>query len=157
MKSQAVPLFEMIVRTAIAAVFLWSGSAKLVHPGAFADRIEGFQLIPWPWLVTMVAVTLPVLEIMLAILLWIGPWCRAALLLSSAMGLLFCGVLLSAQLRGLTADCGCFGAGEVTPLTLPLAMARAALLTAAAGVAYAIHSKSAEPPPVTHLQQAPTP
>ena len=157
MKSQAVPLFEMIVRTAIAAVFLWSGSAKLVHPGAFADRIEGFQLIPWPWLVTMVAVTLPVLEIMQAILLWIGPWCRAALLLSSAMGLLFCGVLLSAQLRGLTADCGCFGAGEVTPLTLPLAMARAALLTAAAGVAYAIHSKSAEPPPVTHLQQAPTP
>ena len=157
MKSQAVPLFEMIVRTAIAAVFLWSGSAKLVHPGAFADRIEGFQLIPWPWLVTMVAVTLPVLEIMQAILLWIGPWCRVALFLSSAMGLLFCGVLLSAQLRGLTADCGCFGAGEVTPLTLPLAMARAALLTAAAGVAYAIHSKSAEPPPVTHLQQAPTP
>jgi uncharacterized membrane protein YphA (DoxX/SURF4 family) len=119
MKAHGLPLFETIVRIAIAAVFLWSGSAKLVHPGAFADRLEGFQLLPWPWLVTMVAVTLPVLEIMLAILLWIGPWRRAALLLCAAMGLLFCGVLLSAQLRGLTADCGCFGAGEVTPLTLP--------------------------------------
>lgn len=156
MKSRGLVFFEAIVRAAIAAVFLWSGSAKLVHPGVFADRIEGFQLLPWPWLVTLVAVTLPVLEIMLAILLWIGPWRRAALFLSSAMGLLFCGVLLSAQLRGLTADCGCFGAGEVTPLTLPLAIARAALLTAAAAAAYAILARSAEPP-VTHLQQAPTP
>ena len=156
MKPRSLPIFETIVRAAIAAVFLWSGSAKLVHPGAFADRIEGFQLLPWPWLVTLVAVTLPVLEIILAILLWIGPWRRAALFLSSAMGLLFCGILLSAQLRGLTADCGCFGAGEVTPLTLPLAIARAALLTAAAAVAYAIAARSAESP-VTHLQQAPTP
>jgi hypothetical protein len=107
-------------------------------------------------LVTLVTVTLPVLEIMLAILLWIGPWRRAALFLSSAMGLLFCGVLLSAQLRGLTADCGCFGAGEITPLTLPLAVARATLLTAAAAAAYAILAKSMEPP-VTHFQQPTTP
>jgi hypothetical protein len=156
MKAHGLPLFETIVRIAIAAVFLWSGSAKMVHPGAFAERLEGFQLLPWPWLVTLVAVTLPVLEIMLAILLWIGPWRRAALLLCAAMGLLFCGVLLSAQLRGLTADCGCFGAGEVTPLTLPLAIARATLLTAAAAAAYAILAKSMEPP-VTHFQQTPTP
>jgi uncharacterized membrane protein YphA (DoxX/SURF4 family) len=156
MKAHGLPLFETIVRIAIAAVFLWSGSAKLVHPGVFAERLEGFQLLPWPWLVTLVTVTLPVLEIMLAILLWIGPWRRAALLLCAAMGLLFCGVLLSAQLRGLTADCGCFGAGEITPLTLPLAIARATLLTAAAAAAYAILAKSMEPP-VTHFQQTPTP
>jgi uncharacterized membrane protein YphA (DoxX/SURF4 family) len=156
MKSRGLQLLETTVRIAMAAVFLWSGSAKLVHPGAFADRIEGFQLLPWPWLVTLVAATLPVLEVMLAILLWIGPWRRAALLLSAAMGLVFGSVLLSAQLRGLTADCGCFGAGEVTPLTLPLAMARAAVLTAAAAVAYAIHAKSAEPP-ISQFQQAPTP
>lgn len=155
MKSQGRAVFGTLVRLAIAAVFLWSGSAKLVHPRAFADGIEGFQLLPWPWLVTLVAVTLPVLEVMLAIFLWIGPWRRAALFLSAVMGLLFGGVLLSAQLRGLTADCGCFGAGEVTPLTLPLAMARAALLTTAATAAYAILAKSADPP-ATPLQQDPT-
>jgi hypothetical protein len=136
MKAATTGLLESMVRLVVAGVFLWSGAAKLVNPAAFADRIEGFQLLPWPWAVTLVAVTLPVLEVLVAVLLWIGPWRRAALLLTAAMGLLFAAVLLSAQLRGLAADCGCFGAGEVTPLTIPLALARAVLLSVAAALAY---------------------
>jgi len=93
---------------ALGAVFLYAGIDKVRDPLHFADSINGFAILPYA-LIDVLALALPVYEIICAGLILLPPTRRVgslALLLASAM---FFFALLSALLRGLTLDCGCFG------------------------------------------------
>jgi len=116
-----------VVRWILGGVFLYAGILKMQDPQAFADRIADFQILPFA-LVNLLAISLPIAEILVGVLLMIEFWveCMAfAILLLTA---LFAMAIASALLRGLVIDCGCFGSGSPSVLKLLLALGRDMLL-----------------------------
>nr|WP_320049710.1 MauE/DoxX family redox-associated membrane protein [uncultured Desulfuromonas sp.] len=98
----------LAVRLMVAGVFLYAGSQKVLDPLSFAEAIGRYQLVP-VWGNLLLASVLPMLEIVVAIALLLPRWWRAASLLSIALNTVFSVALLSAMIRGLSIDCGCFG------------------------------------------------
>jgi putative oxidoreductase len=100
----------LAVSLAVAAVFVYAGVDKLRDPLQFADSIAAFAILP-AVLINLLAFGLPPFEIACGLLL-LGPRARRiGALAVVAVSILFFTALASALLRGLTLDCGCFGAG----------------------------------------------
>ena len=108
----------------LAAVYLYAGIAKVGDPLAFADSIAGFRLLPFSWMITLLALGLPYFELLVAVTLFVPSWRRAGLLAVGVMSVVFIVALTSAWSRGIAADCGCFGKGEMTAWSIPLAIVR---------------------------------
>lgn len=117
-------LLEHLLCGVPAGVFLIAGANKIGDPQAFADSIAGFQLLPVPWMITMLALGLPFFEMLVAVTLFVPSWRRAGLLAVMAMSVVFIIALTSAWSRGIVADCGCFGKGQVSAWSLPIAIIR---------------------------------
>ncbi len=102
----------LLGRVALGAVFLYAAYTKLRQPAMlFALSIDSYQLLP-EWAIVAVARTLPWLELALGLLLIAGyrlPYVAAT---SSALLLVFFGMMVRSHLKGLGIDCGCFGVGE---------------------------------------------
>jgi putative oxidoreductase len=96
------------LRILLAGVFGLAGGLKITDPAAFAVEINRYQLVPW-WSCALLALFLPWLEICVGIGLLTRRFSRGALVWATALLLLFSVALLSAMLRGLSIDCGCFG------------------------------------------------
>jgi uncharacterized membrane protein YphA (DoxX/SURF4 family) len=109
--SASRPIFRtgrFLLRLAIAALFLFAAVTKLVDPSSFAQQIANYQLTPW--LATAVlSVFLPALELSVGVCLLLGRWESGALAWVAVLLIIFSGALLSAIVRGLSIDCGCFG------------------------------------------------
>ncbi len=99
-------------RLGIAVIFLYAGIAKVREPWLqFAVSIESFKIVPDTWLEPL-ARTLPWVEIALgAALLLPGILARWLTLIASGMLAWFLFIGVRAYAKGLTVDCGCFGAG----------------------------------------------
>lgn len=98
-------------RLAIAVIFLWAGIAKVREPWLqFAVSIESFKIVPETWL-EPIARYLPWCEIALGIALIPGILARWFSLLATGMLAWFLFIGVRAYAKGLTVDCGCFGAG----------------------------------------------
>jgi putative oxidoreductase len=100
-----------MARLGLAGLFLYAGGVKLVDPGAFAQDLAHYRLLPEP-LAGPLAVGLPVLEIIAGLGLLTRTYMRGAGLLMAAMLALFATAMAQAKLRGINLDCGCFGAGS---------------------------------------------
>ena len=117
---------RIVLRLLIAALFLFAAITKLFDPGSFAQQIANYQLTPW--LATAVlSVFLPALELCVGICLLLGRWESGALVWLAILLMIFSGALLSAIVRGLSIDCGCFGrsvenTGTLWPLLRNLAL-----------------------------------
>jgi putative oxidoreductase len=98
------------IALALAAIFIYAGAGKIFDPLRFADSIYAFSILP-AVLINLLALGLPVFEMACGVML-IAPWTRRIGALAVALTcLLYFSVLLSALVRGLTLDCGCFGTG----------------------------------------------
>jgi putative oxidoreductase len=97
-----------LLRILLGVLFLLAGGLKILDPAAFALEIEHYQLVPW-WSCALLALFLPWLEVCVGIGLLVQPVWRGALAWATGLLLLFSAALLSAMLRGLNIDCGCFG------------------------------------------------
>lgn len=101
----------LVGRLALAAIFLYSGYAKLSEPWLqFVVSLEGFKLLPESWL-EPVARTMPWCEVVLGAALLTGVLTRWFALIGTLMLATFMGAAASAFFRGLEVDCGCFGSG----------------------------------------------
>jgi putative oxidoreductase len=98
----------LALRIVLAGLFILAGVLKLLDPAAFAVEINRYQLIPW-WSCALLALLLPWLEICMGIALLTRRLSRGALAWVTALLIIFSLALLSAMLRGLSIDCGCFG------------------------------------------------
>jgi uncharacterized membrane protein YphA (DoxX/SURF4 family) len=98
------------VRLALAAIFIYAGSAKLVDPKAFARIISHWDLVP-EFFLPVVAIGLPLLEVLAGIALIFDM--RIGLHTISGMMIMFILVLGYGVLLGLDVDCGCFGVQEL--------------------------------------------
>src|ERR1700757_2598721 len=109
--SASRPIFRtgrFLLPLAIAALFLFAAVTKLVDPSSFAQQIANYQLTPW--LATAVlSVFFPALELSVGVCLLLGRWESGALAWVAVLLIIFSGALLSAIVRGLSIDCGCFG------------------------------------------------
>jgi putative oxidoreductase len=99
---------RLLLRVAMAALFLYAAVTKLVDPSSFAQQIANYQLMPWP-ATAVLSVFLPALELCVGVSLLLGRWESGALVWVAIMLTIFSGALLSAIVRGLSIDCGCFG------------------------------------------------
>jgi len=114
----ALRVLHWLSRLLLAALFLYSGWVKIDSPLQFAAAISGYQLVPMPWVLPLVTY-LPWLEMALGALIALGWRIRAVSMAATALLALFIAVQAITYLRGIEADCGCFGFGErISPLTI---------------------------------------
>jgi len=97
-----------LCRLALGGIFIYAASRKIGAPQELADAIASYHLIP-DVIINLVALGLPLFELTCGLLLLTGYFCATGLLGIIGMLVLFLGALLSAVLRGLPVDCGCFG------------------------------------------------
>lgn len=103
-----------IVRICLGAVFLYAGMLKIVDTTAFAGSIAAYRLFPY-FFNFLVAAILPWLEVICGVVLVTGWRTRPAAFLILLLNLFFTAALLSALVRGLEIDCGCFRPGAADP------------------------------------------
>ncbi len=111
-------ILHWVCRLILAVVFLVSGYIKLQSPLEFASAIAGYKLVPDSFIFPL-ATYLPWLEMGLGVLLLIGWKIRYVAVGAAALLLFFTVILTVTYLRGIEADCGCFGFGhKISPLTI---------------------------------------
>lgn len=96
---------------AFGLVFIWSGWTKAQEPTAFLASIRSFHILPDPF-AAWLALALPWLEIFAGLAVLTGWLRRGGLILLNASLAVFAVALISAWLRGLDIECGCFGSGK---------------------------------------------
>jgi putative oxidoreductase len=100
----------LVVSLALAAVFIYASVDKIGDPLQFADSIAGFAILPAAF-INLLALSLPPFEVACGLLLLWPPTRRVGALAVALISVVFFSALLSALVRGLTLDCGCFGNG----------------------------------------------
>ena len=99
---------HFILSCCLSLVFVYAGFIKSMGTSSFYQDVRAYQLLPdqWAWVWSHF---LPWLEIVTGIALLAKPTRLASSLLVSLLLLLFMSALLSAWIRGLNIECGCFG------------------------------------------------
>ena len=103
-KAKNVHLVSQLV---LGGVFIYASLGKLFSPGEFMTAVRNYRILP-PLLVAVTAYGLPWLELIFGILLVLKLYTRPAAAVLSFLLLVFIGVILSALVRGINIDCGCF-------------------------------------------------
>ncbi len=98
----------LVLRVAIAGVFVFAAAPKLADPAGFALEIDNYRILP-ALLVGPLAVIVPVLELVIAAALLSGVHVAGAAFIAGGMLLTFAGAMIQAMARGIDLDCGCFG------------------------------------------------
>ncbi|MFO0838156.1 MAG: MauE/DoxX family redox-associated membrane protein [Phycisphaerae bacterium] len=101
-------VFGWLARIAVAGLFLVAASGKLIKPETFAKEIREYRMIPDEWS-NALALTVPWVEGICAVLLLSGLWRREARLLIVVMLAVFTAVKIIIVAQGRKIDCGCFG------------------------------------------------
>ncbi len=110
-----------ISRLGLGLLFIYAGFTKLYPPEnrlLFEMAVSAYQILPVPGVIA-VARVLPWFEIALGLLLLVGWKLRYFATVAAVLLGIFIGAMTITYLRGIEADCGCFGLGEpITPKTL---------------------------------------
>ena len=97
----------LFCRWTVGLIFIYASLDKLLHPGAFAQVIANYRLVPMP-LLHAFAGLLPVMEAITGLALILGWQRRGAALLATLMTVMFMAAIWSALARDLDISCGCF-------------------------------------------------
>lgn len=107
------PYAALIARLIIGAVFIFAGIEKIASPEAFAKSIQNYQILPIA-IINIMALILPWLELIAGLFLVFGIRIKSSSAIVGGLLVIFIIAILSAMMRGLNIDCGCFsqdGAG----------------------------------------------
>ncbi len=107
----ALRVLHWLCRLILAGIFIYSGYVKIQSPLQFAAAIAGYKLVP-DSLIAPLAEYLPWIEVGLGILLLSGWKLRYVATGASALLVAFITILTITYIRGIDADCGCFGFGD---------------------------------------------
>lgn len=103
-------LVGLLARLILGVVLLVSGGLKVTSPAVSARAVRAFQILPYDF-AGYVGYALPVVEILVGLLLVTGLLTRASAVVGGLLMLAFLVGIISAWIRGLSIDCGCFGGG----------------------------------------------
>jgi len=101
-------------RIFLGGIFVIASLDKILNPGAFAEIIHNYQILPDAF-INLTAIILPWVELLLGLFLVIGLWLPGAALLSTILLVVFWGSLLFNLIRGLDVYCGCFSTSIEVP------------------------------------------
>ncbi len=111
-------ILHWICRIVLAGIFIYSGYIKLESPLQFASALTGYKMLP-DSMIFPVATWFPWVEVALGVLLLSGWKIRYVSIGASLLLLGFISILTVTYLRGIEADCGCFGFGDrISPRTI---------------------------------------
>jgi putative oxidoreductase len=124
-----------MARFLLGTVFIYAAMTKITSPQDFADSIAAYQILPFS-VINLLALGLPFFELVCGLLILTGFFIRISTLGILAMLAVFMGALGFELLRGLSVDCGCFGAHSWLDTTPWLALIRDGILLALAIYVY---------------------
>lgn len=116
MKASDVFLNRFVVtgaRWLLGLIFLVSSLGKIADPGAFADDIAAYRLVPFG-AINVVAIVMLWTEFLVGLSLLNGVAYRSGALLAALMNVVFILAASSAMARGLDIECGCFTVAKST-------------------------------------------
>ncbi|MGE3182004.1 MAG: MauE/DoxX family redox-associated membrane protein [Phycisphaerae bacterium] len=93
-------------RILVAAMFLFTGTEKLKTPAEFAKEIRAYEMVPVD-VAHWMAMMLPPLEVLTALLLLLGPLRKEARLILLGMLVVFTVAKSIVLAKGLDIHCGC--------------------------------------------------
>jgi putative oxidoreductase len=95
------------IRLVLGVVFIYASADKIAHPGAFAESIYNYRMLPH-WSINVMAIVMPWLELICGALIIAGVFLRGSALMIGVMLGVFIIAISAALLRGLDISCGCF-------------------------------------------------
>ena len=95
------------IRIFIGLLFLYASVDKILYPGAFAEVVYNYRILP-DEMIHFTAVVLPWLELLLGLFLIFDLWLPGAVLLANALFMVFFASMAFNMARGLDIECGCF-------------------------------------------------
>lgn len=98
----------IIFRIIVGGLLLWTGYLKISHPWSFYEQIQAYQLLP-DRMSMLLAFFIPVWELVLGMCLILRIWLRESAGAAFILFAVFTIAIMSALLRGLSVECGCFG------------------------------------------------
>src|SRR5258706_3051625 len=133
----------LAARCILGLVFVFASIEKIALPEAFAISVEAYRILPLP-VINLFALLVPWLELLCGLFLMAGHHLRGRSLVASIFLAGFTLSILSAMARGLTIDCGCFGAAYQTPVTWSRVLEDLGLLILG-GYVFLVSSSSTKP------------
>jgi len=100
----------LLARLILGVVLIVAGALKVTSPAVSARAVNAFQILPYD-VARYVGYALPVVEILVGVLLVTGLFTRMSAAVGGLLMLAFLVGIISAWVRGLNIDCGCFGGG----------------------------------------------
>lgn len=129
------PVLVWIIRIALGLLFGVAAWHKLSDGRRFAATLERYRLLP-AWAVRPAAVGLPVLELGIALGLWLDFTANAAAAAAmSLLGLYTLAMVVNLRRGRRDLDCGCLGPSRKTPVHGGLVARNLALMGAAVAAA----------------------
>lgn len=99
-----------LIRIALGVIFIYAAIPKIFRPDEFADAINNYRILPF-FLVNIFAICLPFVELLFGLFLIIGLRIKAASFGTLILMTIFIIAIISAWIRGIDINCGCFGTG----------------------------------------------
>jgi uncharacterized membrane protein YphA (DoxX/SURF4 family) len=125
------------VRVLLAAVLGYAGVVKIADLAEAGRTVALYRIVPDDY-AQLVGGMVPFVEVALAVLLVAGLAVRGAAVATAALFAVYVAAIVSVWVRGLSIDCGCFGAGAAVgdgaARGYAIDIARDVLLLAAAAV-----------------------
>ncbi len=97
----------LAMRLLLGTVFCYAAIDKIVHIDQFARLIYYYHILPG-WAINIMAIFMPMAEMVAGLALIFGVWPRGAAALIGAMLVIFLVALTIVYLRGIDINCGCF-------------------------------------------------
>ncbi len=117
------------LRLLLGMVFIYAGIVKLAELPEMAVSVNNYRLLP-DYMVNVVAMTLPGIEVIAGICLIAGLFTDGALTVVTAMLIAFVIAVESAILRGLDIECGCFSTSDAERVGIQVLLRDVLLLLA---------------------------
>ena len=104
-------LAVFLLRIFLGGLLVVTAALKVGHAPELASAIAGFRLLPSE-IVAPMALVLPYFEILIGLYLIAGLFTRVVSWITVAQFLLYAAAIASAVIRGIPANCGCFGPND---------------------------------------------
>ncbi|MGE5530919.1 MAG: MauE/DoxX family redox-associated membrane protein, partial [Bacteroidota bacterium] len=105
---------QIALRIVLGGIFLYAAAPKLLHPDQFAENVLDYALLPGQW-VNLVAIWLPMFELIVGLAVLIGLWTRAGALAMIGMSAVFLGALVWVKSGPVPLPCSCFSTDPGAP------------------------------------------
>jgi putative oxidoreductase len=100
------PVLLLVCRLFLAYIFIYAAINKILDPQSFVRELLGYRFFP-DFLVNLIALGLPALELLTGLAIIAGPYIREAALWLMLLVIGFGFGMISAMARGLNIECGC--------------------------------------------------